>query len=88
MNWHIDAIINMPGSGQYFPNPDPTRWVPSAALGGPPVVDGGTLQCYENPNEESIGVLRTGEQLRDPLSNLLPFLLLPLPNVKRQRNAH
>lgn len=29
----IDAIINMPGSGQYFPNPDPTRWVPSAALG-------------------------------------------------------
>ena len=27
----IDAIINMPGSGQYFPTPDPTQWTVWAA---------------------------------------------------------
>lgn len=27
----IDAIINMPGSGQYSPTPDPTKWNPTAA---------------------------------------------------------
>lgn len=29
----IDAIINMPGSGQYSAIPDPTKWQPVAALG-------------------------------------------------------
>ena len=27
----IDAIINKPGSGQYFATPDPTKWAPFAA---------------------------------------------------------
>lgn len=52
----IDAIINMPGSGQYSTTPDPTTWVPFAPGQSKSGQHRTLVQCMACHNNDPLGI--------------------------------